>query len=268
MDVTDEQISAAYARNPLPKVPRLFHYSNRTDIETLIRQIGAQIFYFSNPSGFNDAIDFSPYVVRSHDSEAVNVRIFTARDEGGYGQTSLQEAEQLDHTFAANYIEFIKIVTAKDAKCCRAFCLTERDSMPLMWAHYGGRSRGVAYGFDVETLAKIRVPHKILYVNSVSLTEAKAPTFPWEAPLEWRCKEKIWGCEREWRLFTQNRGGGEAENYVSLHGSLRSITFGLNCDANDELVDRVRTVINQLSPAIELFQVDHRHGVWTTKKLN
>ena len=267
MDVTNEQVKAALARNPSPTVRRLFHYSNRIDFESLVRQICAQIFYFSNPSGFNDASDFRPHITRNHDGETVNVPVFTSMNEGGVKKTELPLVEKADPTFTTDFIRCKTLLRSDAAKSYRVLCLTESDALPLMWAHYGGRSCGVAYGFDVETLEKIRVPHKVEYVNSLSLTESMAPAFTWEAPLEWRTKEKVWSCEREWRLFTQNSNNSEAANYVSLQGSLRSITLGLSTERNGDVHDRVVAIISQLAPEIELFQVERHAGVWTTTRL-
>ena len=267
MDVTYEQDRAAHARNPSPTVRRLFHYSNRIDFESLVRQVCVQIFYFSNPSGFNDASDFHPHITRNHDGETVNVDVFTSMNEGGVTKTDLPRVEQDDPTITMDIIRDRQLLLSHTAKSYRALCLTESDDLPLMWAHYGGRSCGVVYGFDVETLAKIRVPHKIEYVNSLSLTESMAPAFPWEAPREWRTKEKVWSCEREWRLFTQNTNKSEAANYVLLQGSLRSITLGLPTERNCDVHDRVVAIISQLAPEIELFQVERHAGVWTTTRL-
>ena len=171
MNKSEEQVRAARARNPSPTVRRLFHYSNRIDFESLVRQICAQIFYFSNPSGFNDASDFRPHITRNHDGETVNVLFFTSTNEGGVKKTELPLVELADPTFTTDLIPFRQLLLSDTAKSYRALCLTESDALPLMWAHYGGRSCGVAYGFDVETLEKIRVPHKVEYVNSLSLTE-------------------------------------------------------------------------------------------------
>ena len=266
MDEKNEQVIAARARNPSPTARRLFHYSNRIDFESLVRQICAQIFYFSNPSGFNDASDFHPYITRNHDGETVNVPVFTSANEGGVKKTKLPLVELADPTFTTDLIRFRRLLLSDTAKSYRALCLTESDDLPLMWAHYGGRSCGFAYGFDVETLAKIRHLHKIEYVNSLSLTESMAPASAREAPLEWRTKEKVWSCEREWRLFTQNTNNSEAANYVSLQGSLRSITLGLSTERNCDVHDRVVAIISQLAPEIELFQVERHAGVWTTTR--
>ena len=52
MDVTNEQVRAAHARNPSPTVRRLFHYSNRIDFESLVRQICAQIEAYVHDADF------------------------------------------------------------------------------------------------------------------------------------------------------------------------------------------------------------------------
>lgn len=254
--------------NQMRTVSRLFHYSNRTDLETLIRQISAQTFYFSNPSGFNDAADFDPTVVRAHDDECIDAPIFVSDENGAIRKANFPLVESTDSSIAAGIIDSRQLAYSGAAKRFRAFCLTESDAMPLMWAHYGGRSCGIAYGFDMEALAKIRAPNKIRYVDCLSLTESAAPGFDWQAPIGWRVKERAWEREQEWRLFVENIHNTEAANYVSLHGSLRSITLGINAGKDCDLCERVLAVISQFAPAIELFQVARHAGIWTTHKLN
>ena len=59
----------AIARNPLPDADELFHYTGRVDEENLLRMIGGELFYFSNPKHFNDPNEFRTPIVQKKADE-------------------------------------------------------------------------------------------------------------------------------------------------------------------------------------------------------
>ncbi len=124
------------------------------------------------------------------------------------------------------------------------FSLSETDTNQLMWAHYGGESRGVALGFEVTAgckLADERHCLKVKYTDDIPKfddeklfaelrysSNQEQPLFivPFDDPTFRACvstKPKDWEYEKEWRYIDETDG---------LHpfpGKLREITFGLRC---------------------------------------
>lgn len=126
------------------------------------------------------------------------------------------------------------------------FSLSETDTNQLMWAHYGGESRGVALGFEVTIGSKLADEKYCIKVNYVDdlpkfddeklfaelqyIAGQERPQFivPFDDPTFRACvstKPSDWGYEKEWRYID------ETDGLHSFPGKLVEIVFGLRCSS-------------------------------------
>lgn len=132
------------------------------------------------------------------------------------------------------------------------FSLSATDTNQLMWAHYGGESKGIALGFEVTDGSKLSDDKYCLPVsycdelpsfNSKELTIDSMMTFggkeqgisikiPFDDPIFRKCistKPTVWEYEKEWRYID------ESDGLHPLPGKLAEIIFGLRCSYEDRL---------------------------------
>jgi Protein of unknown function (DUF2971) len=257
----DAAKTAAILRNPMPTVPLLYHYTGRVDAESLLKTIAAELFYFSNPLDFNDALDMK-----------MPIKVKKAGETNPYfgvisGNNELQNAfdSQRHPGLPELLCNLSDIRQPINVEKIRVFCTTECDTNNLMWSHYGGRHRGVSFGLDWNYLALSIIPFKVHYQDEYSLTDDGVTTFNGEAPLRFRVKTCDWQTECEWRFFTQVRTVNEA-SFVQLRDVLKTITLGYS--ASRETRKMVISLVNRYKPNVEIHQIDIVNGKFESNILS
>lgn len=131
------------------------------------------------------------------------------------------------------------------------FSLSETDTNQLMWAHYGGESKGLALGFEVTEGSKLADDDYCLPVNysnelpkfdpkelmtTVSMKFGNDKTevnfkVPFTDPTFRMCvstKPTDWDYEKEWRYID------ECDGLHPFPGKLTEVVFGLRCSEQDK----------------------------------
>ncbi len=249
---------AAKQRNPMPSAPLLFHYTGRVDAENLLRTIAAELFYFSNPLHFNDALDMRmPIQPQRTGEENPNFSIIAgnpARPQNAFETPHPGLTESLSH--------IISQINSEDIELARVLCTTEKDNNTLMWSHYGNRHQGICFGLDWKLLKT--PPIKVHYQDELSLSDMGLARFTWEPSLRARIKTKDWESENEWRLFRRARNKDEV-CFMPLRDALKTVTLG--CKTSRETRKLVYSLVNRYRPDIEVRQIDVVNGKFLSTPL-
>lgn len=195
---------------------KLYKYE-RIDAQTL-RNLKAQSIYFGSPQGFNDPYDcaITPNIRQLTTEEVEEVRAYYLKDR----ELTDQQRAELKNLSAAKLSELMhrRAVSAfheqieKFLATRGVACFAESPDNLLMWAHYGGKYKGMCLEFDTsfEPLTKAR---RVVYskampeISPMALLGAvlgKNTTDLIMAPF---CtKSDSWSYEREWRALHNQVG--------------------------------------------------------------
>jgi Protein of unknown function (DUF2971) len=252
--IEDPEKNAAFSRNPMPSVPLLYHYTGRVDPDSLLKIIAAELFYFSNPMHFNDALDMRmPIQPIKTNENSPCYRIIAGNKAQLVNVFDTQPPELIDFISS-----MIGETGAESIETIRVLCTTEQENTPLMWSHYGNRHQGVCFGLDWNYLKnKMRIPFKVHYQDEFSLSEHDAARFSWEFNPLSRTKTTDWAHENEWRFFSIARSKDEA-CFIPLRSALKTVTLG--CHVSRETRKLVYSLVNKYKPNVEIRQIDIVNG--------
>jgi hypothetical protein len=252
---TQQQREQLMARNPMPTQDLLYHYTGRVDDENLRRIIASELFYFSNPKHFNDALDvMMPVQAIKTGEQNPEMPIIATRADGTTGETNVftDHSPELAKALAQILPEFQDESTDK----LRVLCLTESNKNNLMWAHYANRHTGICIGLEWKKFTS-HPPHKVLYQDEMSLTEFNSSRFEWEVHPRARTKTPDWSYEQEWRVFSSARNSDEMV-FECLVGAVKSIVLGSQVTRQTQL--KVIEIVARNNPKVEVLQADFIDG--------
>ena len=249
----------AIARNPLPDADELFHYTGRVDEENLLRMIGGELFYFSNPKHFNDPNEFrNPIVQKKSDEKSPYFPILATGASG-----NIEFINALNQPIFSEGLTNIYNHRPDDLfDQVRVMCLTASSDANLMWSHYSDSHKGIVLGFDWRKLP--RPVFRVQYKNELSLSEFGAGVFGWEVDQRFRTKATEWSYEKEWRIFDYTTDAAQSV-FVSLRDALSSITFGSQTSA--AVRTRVLELANRYRPNLKVRQSEFAKGAFKVREL-
>lgn len=260
-DAGEAAKNAAIIRNPMPSVPLLYHYTGRVDADSLLKIIASELFYFSNPLHFNDALDMRlPIQPKKAEEVSPYYEIIAGNEAQPVNAFDTQPPELIEFLCST-----IGDAGAESIDKLRVLCTTEHDNTPLMWSHYGNRHQGVCFGLDWNHLrSRSHMPFKVHYQDEFSLSELGAARFPWEINPLARTKTTDWAHENEYRFFRTARKKDEV-CFIPLRGALKTVTLG--CQASRETRKLVYSLVNRYKPEVEIRQVDVVNGQFQSSLL-
>ena len=238
-----------------PPTSSLYHYTGRLDQDNLIRIIGGEIFYFSNPLDFNDPLDLSPRVIpQKNDEQNVNFSVTAWLPDGSSGSTNVGELPGLADSLSGIFAHLIP----DEKGTHRVMCLSENYENALMWAHYANRHRGICVEVDWQKFLFPFPPQKVSYNGVISLSEMghAARKFSFQVP-QLCVKTTEWSYEAEWRFFKRVRCQ-EDQCFVKATGAVKSIILGAKVSRQDQ--EAIIDVVCQLAPQVEIWQAHLKDG--------
>lgn len=195
---------------------KLYKYE-RIDAETL-RNLKAQSIYFGSPRGFNDPYDcaIAPNVRKPTNEEAEIVRALYLKDEKLTEQQRLElinmSVEVLGRFLHKSSMTAFNEQIEKFLTTRGVACFAEAPDNLLMWAHYGGKYKGMCLEFDTscEPLTRAR---KVAYsktlpvVSPMAILSSVLQVNEIDHLMTPYCtKSESWSHENEWRAFHMKAG--------------------------------------------------------------
>ena len=208
--------------------PRLFKYESVTTQS--LQNLKTQTIFFGSPLNFNDPYDcaLSPSIKEPSDDDVEKIRQSElasktldprAKDTIRVASTSGLRAMYLRIGQSAAEQAIQDFLAQKGVSC-----FSETNDNLLMWAHYGGHSRGFCLEFDAthdpfSTFKKVGYASVMPSLDLVKLVCKKN----YDQILDLYCtKSKDWEYEREWRGIHNKVGTA----YTYPGESLTGIYFG------------------------------------------
>jgi len=221
-----------------------------------LHNLKGQILYFGSPLGFDDPYDcaLTPNIRPPTDVEVDAIRRRYLQAVGTPPLTrreleSLSSVDLRDALVRAGRSAFEEI--AREFLRTRGVtCFSEVNDDLLMWAHYGGRYRGICLEFStaVGPFEKIR---RVRYVESLPTLEL-APLLVernFEPALGLFCtKSTAWAYEKEWRAIHTVVG----TEYVYLADALTGVYFGPDID--DTSLDLVCLILRSQNEKVRFWR--------------
>jgi hypothetical protein len=257
MQASTEDHEVLMKRNPQPESEQLYHYTGRVDDDNLLRMLGGELFYFSNPKHFNDALDVKmPIQATKVGEQNPQMSIIATRPDGTTGPTNVFTDHQ--PALADVLSQILPELQDESALTLRVLCLTDSNVNNLMWSHYGNRHSGICLGLDWKKFTFSKTPHKVHYQQEMSLTEFNTSRFEWEVHPRARTKTPEWSYEKEWRIFSNARTSDEMV-FEQLTRALKSVTLGANVTRQTQI--KVIELVMRHNPQIEILQADFVNGM-------
>lgn len=162
--------------------PRLLY--RYVDSETAWECLKEATLAFVPPIRFNDPFDTNPALDLNLRPEQINALSKHCPPER-LDPTRIRQA------MLENRIDFME-------RLIGAACFTEKDNDPLMWAHYGGRHRGVMIGFDAAH-SEFSTIEQVTYSQDRPLVELEGGGVGKKLLI----KSDVWEREEEWRMWAE-----------------------------------------------------------------
>ncbi|QKO20497.1 DUF2971 domain-containing protein [Rhodoferax sp. BAB1] len=195
---------------------KLYKYE-RIDAQTL-RNLKAQSIYFGSPRGFNDPYDcaIAPNIRQPTNEEVEKVRALYLQDKELTDQQRRElvnlAVEKLAKLLHKSSVSAFKEQIENFLTTRGVACFAESPDNLLMWAHYGGKYKGMCLEFDTsyEPFTKAR---KVAYskslpeVSPMAILDSVIETNGTDHLMTPYCtKSESWAYEKEWRAFHMQAG--------------------------------------------------------------
>lgn len=207
--------------------PQLCKYL-RPDSATFVRSVRDVLvhsrLFLSSPSTFNDPFD-TCISVQIH--EEFNLEEYYVEHAPILGVTVEHIRARFPTSEAVRDVQQRSV--SKTLQEIGIHSLTAELYEPLLWAHYAGSHRGIAFIFDVEPGQELDpIPaYPIRYVEKLPYARIQAKERSWEELSIAMYKTDEWRYESEWRIFAP----GKASTHFDIDPRhLHGIVYGLNCD--------------------------------------
>ena len=195
-----------------------------------LQNLKNQVIYFGSPLNFNDPYDcaLAPSIRVPNDDEIERIRSAELRSK-----TLPEEGKEIIRRRSATELRLMYLRIGQDAVngAIRDFlkkngvsCFSERNDSLLMWAHYGGHSKGLCLQFDTNfdpfrNLRQVKYTQEMPEIDLLPIICDRN----FDQILDLYCTKALdWAYEQEWRGI--HREVGIAYTYKSQ--ALTSVYFG------------------------------------------
>lgn len=309
MPTRNEYLKSRQQRQDCP--PEILY--KYVDIDTAEKLLSNQTLCFKSPELYNDPYDSQWDITwELSTSEARQILTRTvyeailnesswpedaslyARQKAQEWRNELQSNPEIDiHRFALSKIDSImskhsgiqklKTYLGDIPSRMRVFCLSESDSVMLMWSHYAGQHTGVVLGFHVERLENRfrhlfrRVNYEKQYPRVFDLTKFFQMAiygfhvdnfFRASGELLVSTKFEDWQYEREWRMgWIEDEAGKKLNIELFPSEALVEIVGGFK--VNSFKFDQMIGLANKVNPNITTHIMEcHESDFALVKKLS
>ena len=267
-------------------IPRaLFRYykplKTREDYDRLYELFAEDKLYLSNPNSFNDPFDCNISMDWTSIEEYDIERLLKHKEKNHKKNNApIATAEEIEK-FKKIHAEQISSEINKKTKEVGMVCFSKDINNILMWSHYGGSHKGIAFEFQADRflLKKNLVPidYEIDYDNQTTPNYKNFVDSCINEPDEtrtleilkpfYRIKAKDWYYEKEWRLLLPRtwpcvkNGRMDIKNsdnkpecppYMTISG----IYFGLNANMESTYNHKIIHWIKNNRPDIKIYKME------------
>jgi hypothetical protein len=190
---------------------------NNPDAIRRVEQIvlGNEI-YFASASTFNDPFDLNPVFSLEASTEEQREDYLRMSRKFNQAFTEEQHQAEADRVMATSLSPEDLGHTASMIQGLHrqamvqgvgTFCVSEKRSDLLMWAHYGDSHRGVCLEFD-GMAALMALAQRVMYSATRAPINSYADDRDTMVTKALLCKSEHWAYEAEWRLLRTDKGPG------------------------------------------------------------
>lgn len=201
-----------------------------------LRNLKCHVVYYGSVKNFNDPFDcaIAPRIKLPTESEHHRF-IERWKDTHKESNCKIDHLDPREYMNEKGALDLVKCLEGQLTQLISTFidesgvsCFSERNDDLLMWAHYGGKYKGICLEFDTNSpqFEKARPVHYVTCIPEVTVEELYFDDRRNLIEQLFRTKHESWSYEQEWRVFHDEVGTEFSYPAESLTG----IYFGPDVD--------------------------------------